>query len=118
MLQFVVLHILPKYAPSKHGAALMHFVTCSNFELCTLVLKLLKRLDDSSDDVRRAIAPCLAEFFRVTSKEDYGTTLREYTLDMLLVHLDDQVGMVLSDVATYLFSSLSGWIDTVCLNLG
>ena len=50
-----------------------------------LLLQLLKRLDDSSDDVRKAIAPCLSAFFRVAHPDRYSTTLREYTLDMLLV---------------------------------
>ena len=81
-----------------------------------LLLQLLKRLDDSSDDVRKAIAPCLAAFFRVANPSTYGTTLREYTLDMLLVHLDDQ-DQVIQDAIYDVLLTMMDHLDDEFLDL-
>ena len=80
------------------------------------VVQLLKRLDDSSDDVRKAIAPCLGAFFRVADKSSYGTTLREYTLDMLLVHLDDQ-DVTIQDAIFEVLNVMMDSLDDTFLDL-
>ena len=51
---------------------------------------LLKRLDDSSDQVRLAICTTLESFFQCAPKENYNSTLLDYSLDQLFVHLDDR----------------------------
>lgn len=51
---------------------------------------LLKRLDDSSDQVRIAICSTLVSFFSCANKSCYSSTLLEYSLDQLFVHLDDK----------------------------
>ena len=51
---------------------------------------LLKRLDDSSDQVRLAIFTTLESFFQCAPKENYNSTLLDYSLDQLFVHLDDR----------------------------
>lgn len=47
---------------------------------------LLKRLDDSHDDLRLATAKLLPDFFRLAPLR---STPRDYTADQLLIHLDD-----------------------------
>ena len=49
---------------------------------------LLKRLDDSSDDVRIAACSVLAEFFR-TLPGEYDDTNTGYLLKGMLLHMDD-----------------------------
>ena len=52
--------------------------------------KLLKRLDDSSDHVRGAICDTLEMFMQAAhSPTCYSSTMIDYTLDQLFIHLDD-----------------------------
>ena len=51
--------------------------------------KILKRLDDSHDEVRMAICVTLQMFLRCAPKHCYSSTSVEYMLDQLLIHLDD-----------------------------
>ena len=51
--------------------------------------KLLKRLDDSNDTVRIAVANTLEMFLQSGPKHCYSSTMIGYTLDMLFIHLDD-----------------------------
>lgn len=51
--------------------------------------ELLKRLDDSSDAVRLAVCGALGPFFAVGPRAAYRGTVLDYTLDCLLIHLDD-----------------------------
>jgi dynein assembly factor 5 len=52
--------------------------------------KLLKRLDDSSDDVREAICGTLVMFYQCApSPKNYCNGGLDYSLDQLFVHLDD-----------------------------
>jgi dynein assembly factor 5 len=58
--------------------------------LSELYPKLLKRLDDSNDDVRIAVCVCLQQFFQCgASPSAYSNTLLQYSLEQLLIHLDD-----------------------------
>eukprot|EP00615_Pteridomonas_danica_P004292 CAMPEP_0114355972 /NCGR_PEP_ID=MMETSP0101-20121206/20625_1 /TAXON_ID=38822 ORGANISM="Pteridomonas danica, Strain PT" /NCGR_SAMPLE_ID=MMETSP0101 /ASSEMBLY_ACC=CAM_ASM_000211 /LENGTH=834 /DNA_ID=CAMNT_0001498197 /DNA_START=594 /DNA_END=3098 /DNA_ORIENTATION=- len=50
---------------------------------------LLKRLDDSSDQVRYAVCSCFLSFLRSAPPKAFAGTTIDYTLDQLLVHLDD-----------------------------
>ena len=50
---------------------------------------LLKRLDDSSDDVRYAICRTLKAFLGAAPPDAFSGTTLDYTLDQLLLHLDD-----------------------------
>ena len=52
--------------------------------------ELLKRLDDSSDDVRRAVCGALRAFLGAAAPEVFAAGILDYMLDQLLVHLDDQ----------------------------
>ena len=52
--------------------------------------KLLKRLDDSSDQVRVTVCSTLESFFNCANKNSYSSTLVDYSLDQLFVHLDDK----------------------------
>lgn len=52
--------------------------------------ELLKRLDDSSDDVRKSICGTLAAFLNAAAPEVFRGGILDYTLDQLFVHLDDQ----------------------------
>lgn len=51
--------------------------------------ELLKRLDDSSDAVRLAVCGALGAFFAAGPRSAYNGTVLDYTLDCLLIHLDD-----------------------------
>ena len=50
---------------------------------------LLKRLDDSSDDVRYAVCKTFRSFFGAAPATAFRGTCIDYTLDQLFVHLDD-----------------------------
>jgi len=50
---------------------------------------LLKRLDDSSDQVRLAVCSTMVPFFSAATPKAYQGTCIDYTLDQLFVHLDD-----------------------------
>ena len=50
---------------------------------------LLKRLDDSSDDVRYAVCKAFRSFFGSAPVTAFRGTCIDYTLDQLFVHLDD-----------------------------
>jgi dynein assembly factor 5, axonemal len=50
---------------------------------------LLKRLDDSSDKVRIAVCSCFLSFLKAAPPSAFHGTTIDYTLDQLLVHLDD-----------------------------
>ena len=51
--------------------------------------ELLKRLDDSNDDVRRTICATIATFFHAPAPGAFSTTCYGYMIDTLLIHLDD-----------------------------
>ena len=52
--------------------------------------KLLKRLDDSNDDVRIAVCATLVMFLQCAATTAcYRGTMIDYTLDQLFIHLDD-----------------------------
>ena len=51
--------------------------------------KLLKRLDDSVDEIRKISCGMLKSFLLCASPECYRGTMIDYTLDQLFVHLDD-----------------------------
>jgi hypothetical protein len=50
---------------------------------------LIKRLDDSCDDVRIEGCRVLASFMAAVAPGAYAGTPLDYTLDVLFVHLDD-----------------------------
>lgn len=51
---------------------------------------LLKRLDDSDDRIRLAVCVAMLDFIRLAAQSfSAGGTALEYTLEQLLVHLDD-----------------------------
>ncbi len=52
--------------------------------------ELLKRLDDSSDDVRLAACDAINSLFMATPKVHLQGTPLEYSVEQLLIHLDDQ----------------------------
>ncbi|CAM9386582.1 unnamed protein product [Chrysoparadoxa australica] len=52
--------------------------------------ELLKRLDDSSDEVRKAVCGTLCAFFEATPAQVVRGTVLDYSVEQLLVHLDDQ----------------------------
>jgi hypothetical protein len=51
---------------------------------------LLKRLDDSSDDVRKAVCTTFGTFLRTSPPKNFVGTILDYSVEQLLVHLDDQ----------------------------
>jgi len=51
--------------------------------------KLLKRLDDSSDQVRTLVCDALEHFLVCAPAQCYKGTVIDYTLDQLFIHLDD-----------------------------
>ncbi len=52
--------------------------------------ELLKRLDDSNDDVRLAACEAINSLFMATPKVHLQGTPLEYSVEQLLIHLDDQ----------------------------
>lgn len=57
-------------------------------------LGLLKRLDDCNQKVREMSLECItelycAEFDLLKEKDDYNTSLLNFTYETLLIHLDD-----------------------------
>merc|ERR1711991_635927 len=50
---------------------------------------LIKRLDDSNDEVRMGICQALQFFWSAPEGDAFHTTAIEYMLDCLLVHMDD-----------------------------
>lgn len=60
--------------------------------------ELLKRLDDANDAVRAAACTALAAFATCGTKDALAGGPVEYTLETLLVHLDDQEGGMQSTV--------------------
>ena len=60
----------------------------SSQSLSEMYPMLLKRLDDSHDQVRLAICKTLEIFFTCAPKMNYSSTLLDYSLDQLFVHLD------------------------------
>jgi dynein assembly factor 5 len=57
-------------------------------QITNLYRELLKRLDDSSDDIRLDACLALCQYVRVVP-QDYDRTHYKYLLRGLLVHLDD-----------------------------
>lgn len=51
--------------------------------------ELLKRLDDSCDDVRKAIVPALKSFFACAAPKHFHHTCRQVLVETLLLHMDD-----------------------------
>jgi dynein assembly factor 5 len=60
-----------------------------NQPVAELYPSLLKRLDDSSDDVRYAVCKAFKSFFGSAPVTAFRGTCIDYTLDQLFVHLDD-----------------------------
>jgi hypothetical protein len=52
--------------------------------------ELLKRLDDGSDEIRKSVCCCIASFVKAVVPGGLSSTTKEYMLDQLFVHLDDQ----------------------------
>ena len=50
---------------------------------------LIKRLDDSNDEVRMQSCKALGAFMAAASPGAYSGTALDYTLDQLFIHLDD-----------------------------
>lgn len=63
---------------------------------------LLKRLDDSSDDVRRAVCDTMCAFFLTSQPRNFRGTILEYSVEQLLVHLDDHDAVIQQAVAAVL----------------
>ena len=63
---------------------------------------LLKRLDDSSDDVRRAVCDTMCAFFLTSQPQNFRGTILEYSVEQLLVHLDDHDAVIQQAVAAVL----------------
>lgn len=51
--------------------------------------KLLKRLDDSDDSIRKAVCKTFCSFLWCSDVKNYSSTTLEYSLDQLFLHLDD-----------------------------
>merc|ERR1711871_142460 len=51
---------------------------------------LLKRLDDSNDEVRVAVCLAISEFFMSPDESFWQGTPFKYSLESLFLHLDDQ----------------------------
>ncbi len=67
---------------------------------------LVKRLDDSNDDVRIAACDMLLAFVRAGASGALRSTALDYTLDALLVHLDDSDANVQQKVLAVLDAML------------
>ena len=67
--------------------------------------KLLKRLDDSNDEVRLAICKTLQAFFQSSPKEHFKGTLIDYSLDQLFIHLDDPDIVIQNEIYTTILST-------------
>lgn len=52
--------------------------------------ELLKRLDDSHDDVRTSVCRTMEKFLLAGSPEIFRSGILDYMIDQLLIHLDDQ----------------------------
>jgi len=52
--------------------------------------ELLKRLDDSNDEVRKLICNTLKSFFTAAHPQVFCNGILDYMMDQLLIHLDDQ----------------------------
>merc|ERR1712023_60831 len=63
---------------------------------------LLKRLDDSSDDVRRAVCETMCAFFHTSQPHNFRGTILECSVEQLLVHLDDHDATIQQAVASVL----------------
>lgn len=64
--------------------------------------ELLKRLDDASDDVRRASCRAMAAFYKAAPQECIRGVVLEYSTDQLLIHLDDEDPIVQEAVLSVL----------------
>ena len=69
------------------GAKTTH--ACKHRSVQAMYPELLKRLDDSNDDVRRTICATIAMYFKAPAPGAFSSTCYGYMLDTLLVHLDD-----------------------------
>ena len=61
--------------------------------------ELLKRLDDSSDEVRISVCTCFIHFFHCTSPVSFAGGILDYTLDQLMIHLDDPDATIQNEVS-------------------
>ena len=68
---------------------------------------LLKRLDDSSDDVRYAVCKTFRSFFGAAPATAFRGTCIDYTLDQLFVHLDDTDPAIQGQVFEVIKATLS-----------
>lgn len=69
--------------------------------------KLLKRLDDSCDEVRIAVLESLHFFFKCGPPSYFTGTLIDYSLDQLFIHLDDPNVIVQNTVMATILSTVS-----------
>ena len=67
--------------------------------------KLLKRLDDSVDDIRKSSCGMLKSFLLCAAPECYRGTMIDYTLDQLFVHLDDPDAEIQAAVAEVIIAA-------------
>ena len=71
--------------------------------------ELLKRLDDSNDDVRRTICATIAVYFSAPAPGAFSSTCYGYMIDTLLIHLDDPE----EDMQKCVFATLEAAIEIV-----
>jgi hypothetical protein len=69
--------------------------------------KLLKRLDDSCDEVRIEVLESLRSFFQCGPPSYFLGTLIDYSLDQLFIHLDDPSPDIQSAVMSTILSTLT-----------
>ncbi len=78
------MHMILRLLPESLGEEPIHL----------LYPELLKRLDDSNDDVRLAACEAINSLFMVTPKVYLQGTPLEYSVEQLLIHLDDQDAII------------------------
>ena len=61
--------------------------------------ELLKRLDDSSDEVRKSVSQCFIPFFHCGPPQSFAGGILDYTLDQLVIHLDDPDPIIQKEVS-------------------
>ena len=97
-------HLVPLLASNLDDMEASHrAMSCMCLRVCFQVLKgafgeeavrelypkLLKRLDDSSDQVRLSACAALEDFLQCGPAKLFKGTMIDYTLDQLFIHLDD-----------------------------
>lgn len=78
---------------------------CTQEEVSEIYHDLVKRLDDSNNEVRKRVCDTLAQFVEVGPRDAYTGTPMEYTIDSMLIHLDDPE----ADVQAAVCKALGAW---------